>query len=96
MDSGTLVEVVDGKSTEVLPPFWKRLKHGRAKVEAVVTDMASAYIEAVRENLPEAALVFDHCHIIRLYDEKLTELRRAIAKEAGILEESSLKAPVGS
>nr|VFK48859.1 MAG: hypothetical protein BECKTC1821E_GA0114239_11395 [Candidatus Kentron sp. TC] len=28
-------------------------------------------------------------------EEKLTELRRAIAKEAGILEKRSLKAPVG-
>ena len=57
--------------------------------------MGPAYIKAVRENLPKATLVFEHFHVIKLYNEKLTELRRAIAKEAGILEKRSLKVPVG-
>lgn len=38
LDSGALVEAADEKSTEVLAPFWKRLKYSRAKVEAVATD----------------------------------------------------------
>nr|VFK31412.1 MAG: Transposase [Candidatus Kentron sp. MB]VFK34727.1 MAG: Transposase [Candidatus Kentron sp. MB]VFK76909.1 MAG: Transposase [Candidatus Kentron sp. MB] len=74
---------------ESLLPFWKRLKHSQTKIEAVATDMGLAYIKAVTENLPEAVLVFDYFHIIKLYNEKLAALRRDIAREADILEKSS-------
>ena len=53
--------------------------------------MGLVYIEAVRENLPEAVLVFDHFHIIELYNEKLPNLRREIAGEADVLEKKFLE-----
>jgi len=59
-------------------PFWKRLRSSGAKVCAVATDMSPAYIEAVTRHLPHASLVFDRFHVIKLYNEKLTELRRAL------------------
>nr|VFK37686.1 MAG: Transposase [Candidatus Kentron sp. TC]VFK51510.1 MAG: Transposase [Candidatus Kentron sp. TC] len=42
--------------------------------------MGAAYIKVVAENLPKATLVFDHFHIIKRYNEKLSDSRRAIAK----------------
>ena len=48
------------------------------KVCAVATDMSPAYIAAVSRHLPHATLVFDRFHVIKLYNEKLTELRRAL------------------
>ena len=62
LDSGAVVEVAEGKHAQALTSFWKRLRCSRAKVEAVATDMGLAYIKAVRENLPGAALVLDHFH----------------------------------
>ena len=91
LSSGAVIEVAEGKSASALEPFWKRLKHSRAQVEAVATDMGPAYIKAVRENLPEATLVFDHFHVIKLYNDKLTKLRRAVAKEADTLGKKALK-----
>ena len=38
--------------------------------------MSAAYIEAVSNYLPHATLVFDRFHVIKLYNEKLTQLRR--------------------
>jgi transposase len=67
LSSGAVIEVAEGKHAAALDPFWKRLKHSRAQIEAVATDMGPAYIKAVRENLPKAALVFDHFHVIKLY-----------------------------
>lgn len=58
--------------------FWKRLRASGAKVEAVATDMSLAYIEAVTTHLPKATLVFDRFHLIKLYNEKLSALRRAL------------------
>jgi len=80
--SGAVVFVGDGKGAEALEPFWQRLKRTRAKVEAVAMDMSPAYISAVLTNLPQAVIVFDHFHIIRLFNEKLSTLRRDLYREA--------------
>lgn len=79
---GAVVFVGDGKGAEALKPFWKRLKRTYAKIEAVAMDMSPAYISAVLTNLPKAVLVFDHFHILKLYNEKLSDLRRALYREA--------------
>jgi transposase len=80
--SGAVVFVGDGKGADALKPFWKRLKRCRAKIEAVSMDMSPAYISAVETHLPKAVLVFDHFHIIKLFNEKLSDLRRDLYREA--------------
>jgi transposase len=80
--SGAVVFVGDGKGAEALGPFWTRLRRSRAKVQAVATDMGKAYIRAVRENLPRAVHVFDHFHVVKLFNEKLSALRRELYNRA--------------
>ncbi|SFI99051.1 transposase [Nitrosomonas sp. Nm34] len=72
----------NGKGADALIPFWKRLKRSGASIEAVATDMSPAYISAVQRHIPEATLVLDHFHIIKLFNEKLTKLRRDLQREA--------------
>jgi len=76
--SGAVVFVGDGKGVDALKPFWKRLRRAHAKIEAVATDMSAAYIRAVRENIRRAVHVFDHFHVIKLFNEKLSALRRQL------------------
>ena len=76
LDSGSVVFVGDGKGGEALKPFWKRLRSSGAKIAAVATDMSPAYIAAVQQNLPHATLVFDRFHVIKLFNDKLSNLRR--------------------
>jgi transposase len=80
--SGAVVFVGDGKGVEALVPFWKRLRASRAKVKAVATDMGKAYIRAVRDNLPKAVHVFDHFHVVKLFNDKLSALRRELFHQA--------------
>jgi transposase len=80
--SGAVVFVGDGKGAEALVPFWKRLRASRAKVQAVATDMGKAYIRAVRDNLPRAVHVFDHFHVVKLFNDKLSALRRELFHQA--------------
>lgn len=82
LGTGAVVYVGDGKGAEALEPFWKRLRGSGAKVKAVAIDMSPAYINAVSSNLKNAAIVFDHFHIIKLYNEKLSDLRREVYREA--------------
>jgi len=90
--SGAVVHVGKGKGGDALTPFWKRLRASGAKIEAVATDMSRAYIEAVEAHLPHATLVFDRFHVIKLYHEKLSDLRRALYHQlADTMEKSVLK-----
>ena len=82
LQSGAVVFVGDGKGADALNPFWTSLKASHAKVEAVAIDMSAAYYQAVTQNLPEAAIVFDWFHIVKLLNDKLSQLRRDLYREA--------------
>jgi transposase len=82
LDSGAVVHVGQGKGGDALTNFWKRLRRSGAKVEAVATDMSPAYIAAVSAQLSEATLVFDRFHVLKLFNEKLTALRRELYRQA--------------
>lgn len=82
LDSGAVVFVGEGKKAESLLPFWRRLRSARAKIKAVAMDMSAAYIGAVRDYLSDAVIVFDHFHVIKLMNEKLSDLRREMHREA--------------
>jgi transposase len=88
--SGVVVFVGDGKGGDALKPFWKRLRRARARIKAVATDMSSAYIAAVRDNLPQAVHVFDHFHVVKLFNEKLTAFRRELYHQASSDEERKI------
>jgi transposase len=78
LESGAVVYVGRGKGGDALKDFWILLRRSRAKIQAVATDMSPAYIQAVLTHLPQATLVFDRFHVIKLYNQKLSNLRRAL------------------
>jgi transposase len=82
LESGAVVFVGNGKGADALKPFWKRLRPSGAKIQAVALDLSGAYQAAVRAHLPKAKIVFDHFHVIKLFNEKLSDLRRELYREA--------------
>ena len=58
------------------------MKHSQATVDAVAIDMSPAYISAVMKHLPGAVIVFDHFHVVKLFNDKLSDLRRDLYREA--------------
>jgi transposase len=92
LETGRVVFLGDGKAGDALKPFWKRLRPSRAKIEAVAMDMSAAYRGAVTKYLPKAKIVFDRFHVAQLFNEKLSELRRALHREATeVLQKDVLK-----
>jgi transposase len=92
LKSGAVVFVGDGKGSDALVPFWKRLKRSKAKIKAVAIDMSPAYIGAVMDNLPRVAIVFDRFHVMKLFNDRLSDLRRQLQREAeGPLQRKVLK-----
>jgi transposase len=82
LETGMVVHVGHGKGGDALLDFWKRLHRCGAKIEAVATDMSPAYIDAVTTHLPNAVLVFDRFHVTKLFNEKLSNLRRELYRTA--------------
>lgn len=82
LKTGAVVFVGEGKGSEALLPFWKRLRCSKAKIQAVAMDISPAYIHAAKENLPEASIVFDHFHVVKMFNDKLDELRRKLYRDA--------------
>lgn len=77
-DRKRVIWVGEGKSSETLTAFFDELgTERRASIELVSIDMAAGFIKAVREALPNAAIVFDHFHVARLAQDAVTEVRRA-------------------
>jgi transposase len=89
--SGAIVFVGPGKGAAALEPFWKRLDRSGAVIDAVAMDMSPAYIRAVETHLPWAVIVFDHFHVVKLFNEKLSQLRRDLYRQATAEDQEVLK-----
>lgn len=90
-ERGAVVFVGKGRGADSLAPFWRRLRASGAKVKAVAMDMSPAYHSAVEKNLPKAKIVFDRFHVIKLFNDKLSDLRRQVQSGAEGLAKKVLK-----
>jgi len=90
LETGAVVFVGKGKGVDALSPFWKKLGRRKKKIKSVAIDMSAAYTKAVSENLPQAMLVYDRFHVIKLYNEKLSDLRRKLYNETQDVDVKSL------
>jgi transposase len=91
LETGAVVFVGDGRGGDALKPFWKRLRRTRARIEAVAMDMSPAYRQAVSTHLEGAVIVFDHFHVIKLFNGKLSDLRRSLYHRAEDQQKKVLK-----
>lgn len=83
--TGRILHVAKGRGENALRPFFRRLRLAKACIKAVATDMSAAYASAVIKNLPGADLVIDRFHVVKLMNEKIDELRRALQREADVM-----------
>jgi len=79
--TGRVIYIGEGKGGNALDGFWKKVQKSGACIEAVATDLSPAFISAVMTNLPNATLVFDHFHVVKLMNDALDEIRRSLVRE---------------
>ena len=82
MKTSAVVYTEKGKKAASLDGFWERKKRCKKPIVAVATDMGQAYISSVNEHAPDAKLVIDRFHVVKRFNEKLTEFRRDIQRQA--------------
>tara|TARA_R110002124_G_C8870031_1_gene507683 strand:+ start:394 stop:1263 length:870 start_codon:yes stop_codon:yes gene_type:complete len=91
LESGHVLWVGEGRGQSALEGFWPKLRAAKAKVEAVACDMSAAYWAATMEHLPEAAVVFDRFHIVKLANEAIDEVRRGIQRTLDLVGHKAIK-----
>jgi transposase len=101
--SGDPAWIGEGRSQATVGKFFDELGPARTKkLEFVTMDMSASFIAEVRERAPQAEIVFDPFHVVKLANEAVHKVRRTEARvrkgsdEADVLKGSRwalLKAP---
>lgn len=77
MEKGCVIDLVETRTKEATLRLLELLPEGsRSSIQAVAMDMWPAYIGAVEEALPDAAIVFDKFHIKKHLNEAVDKIRR--------------------
>lgn len=76
-DRQRIVWAAEGNSSQTLDAFFDELGQERAKrIEIVTIDMAAGYIKSIEAKAPNAQIVFDLFHVLRLATDALDKVRR--------------------
>lgn len=70
-------DVVLGRSEKALEPYLKRLP-GRDKVKIVVMDLSETYRSIVKKYFPNALIVADRFHVVRLLNQQFLKIWRSL------------------
>ncbi len=80
--SGGLLGLVPGRSgASVTSWLGTRSDAWRAGIEVVAIDPSAPFAAAIRRELPNARIVVDHWHLVRLANAMVTEVRQRVARE---------------
>ncbi|KAA8955108.1 ISL3 family transposase, partial [Mycobacterium sp.] len=77
-DQGLLGQAEGRTAAAVITWLSERSEEFRAGVEYVAIDPAAGYATAIRATLPNATLVVDHFHLVKLANDALTKVRRRV------------------
>ncbi|MDA8417181.1 MAG: ISL3 family transposase [Betaproteobacteria bacterium] len=77
IENNTIVNVLRDRNKKTVADYLFRLK-GRELVKCVAIDMWEPYKDAVREVMPQARIVVDKFHVVRLANECLEVVRKEI------------------
>ncbi|HSK54285.1 MAG TPA: ISL3 family transposase [Jiangellales bacterium] len=79
---GGLLGQVEGRSAAAVTAWLSaQPQHWRDAITHVAIDLSASYAKAVREALPDAVLVADRFHLIRLANDALTAVRQRVIRE---------------
>jgi transposase len=77
MKTRKVIWVSESRKKEALDEFFMLIgAEGREEIEVVATDMHEGYSASVRENCPNATIIFDRFHLVQIFNEKLNEERK--------------------
>tara|TARA_B110000881_G_C18476929_1_gene464391 strand:- start:29 stop:1012 length:984 start_codon:yes stop_codon:yes gene_type:complete len=91
LKSGAVVFVGKGKKGTCLDEFSTKVRRSKAVIKYVAVDLAPSFTSWIKRNFPDATIVYDHFHVIKLMNDRLSNVRRRIMGELEMGEKSELK-----
>ena len=91
LESGAVLFIGKGKGGDALELFQKRIKSKAKQIKAVTMDMSNAYSAWVANVLPEAEIIYDHFHVIKLMNDRMDGLRRSTMNKLAEKQKKELK-----
>jgi transposase len=91
--NGRVLDVLEGRDKDLIVNYLRANKDGLlAQLEEVTTDMWDGYVNAAKEVFGEAVRVtIDRFHVVKNFQEQLTQARREIQRGMGKEEAKELK-----
>jgi transposase len=81
-DTGQVLGVVDGCDTASVGGWLAaRSQAWKDRIEVVAIDPSAAFRRALREQLPQAAVSVDACHLVKLANDAVTQVRQRVTRE---------------
>ncbi len=81
--SGRVIHAVEGKDSNAVIPFLKRLNKKAINLKGIALDMSPAFFSAVKQELPHIAIIFDHFHVMKMMNTILDDIRKEQQKIHG-------------
>lgn len=84
LDACRLIFATPGKGKETVDAFAKDLREHKGDPNAIKTvccDLSPAFIAGVKSAMPQAQLVFDRFHVMKIINEAVDEVRRDEARQ---------------
>ena len=91
LERGAVLFIGKGKGGEALEPFENRLRRKAGQIEAVAIDMSNAYAAWIAKVLPDAQIVYDRFHVIKLMNKRMDALRRSTMNKLADEQKKELK-----
>ena len=76
LETKAVIHVGEGKGIEALDGVYDKLKN--CNIQAITMDMANAYHSWVKQYFPQADIIYDHFHLIKMMIEKLDNVRKRV------------------
>lgn len=73
-----VLSVTHGKGVDAMKKFTYRLKRYGHKIKYVCMDMSNSYTTWAQKTLPNAAIVYDHFHLVKSVNDRLDHVRRRV------------------
>lgn len=72
LEKNKVFDVTLGRSNKALEPYFKR-SHGMDRVQVVLMDLSDTYRSIAKKHFPNAKIVADRFHVVRLINQKFME-----------------------
>jgi len=93
LDRSCVVWIGQGKGRETIDRFFNEALSDdqKARIQRACCDMSQAYIGAIETHCPNATLVLDRFHVVKVLNEAVDEVRKEQWREASQADRKALK-----